>query len=369
MSAEKETLILSSSQNKYILGSDKWVQMTVKAADALADSGRSLICSAEPSTWDITAYLSGKLGIKSKIIIKTPSDISGEKLFLETVDNFALDCSIVSPVFLENECAGKSKSSWFSRDKTAAELSETIYPVSIRPGGKLERLFNDNKYNAKVRNDFRIDYCHENRTAPEWTSQISKNTPLKNFPDGEWLYHWTRASKGPWPGEKAWMFYRDVIDNPDKYVRCAASTLNRILSEKLIRGSSWKIAGGEKVVAMTESPPEEAIGLMRWRKRYVMFSFEPYGIAIRKDAATSIGAKPVEYIEEHTPSGEKGIFTHAAGEKTDWRLEKEWRIRDSIDLSKLDKNDFFAIVPSIADLKSVSPSVINGSMRFHALFD
>ena len=69
--------------------------------------------------------------------------------------------------------------------------------------------------------------------------------------------------------ERSLEFYRDLLASPGSYVRSARNTLMRMLAERIIRGSTWKIPGGELAVSFTALPPPDTLPLMRWRKRYV----------------------------------------------------------------------------------------------------
>ena len=125
-----------------------------------------------------------------------------------------------------------------------------------------------------------------------------------------------------------------------------------------------KLPEGVRAVAFTALSIGEALGLMRWRQRYVRYTFEPFGLAIRRSALIELGAKQVSYSKiqvgaihelpllQGTGSKKKTsisdkdrIFIHAAGEKTDWTREKEWRIRGDLSLDTIDSRDMLALVP------------------------
>ena len=66
-------------------------------------------------------------------------------------------------------------------------------------------------------------------------------------------------------------------------------------------------------------------------------SFEPYGIGIERDTALSAGIRQVYYytaLDRDSPQNERWL-RQSAGEKSDWRREKEYRIRGDFDLSRI----------------------------------
>jgi hypothetical protein len=102
-----------------------------------------------------------------------------------------------------------------------------------------------------------------------------------------------------------------------------------------IRGSSWRIAEKTSMVAFTELSPLDSIPLMRWRPRWARWSFEPYGIAIRREIAEQLGARPVRYVSDkewRSLSLDERPFAHGEGEDGEWPAEREWRMAGDVDL-------------------------------------
>ncbi len=358
-------LILNSAHSKYPLGSDTWIQATVKAVNGLSGQTLQMICSTEPVMWDIVTYLTVKNGIEIIVLVNACDDRTGHEQFNRLVREYALDIRRTSPLYLGKQPGKQPKTSWKLRDRLALKTADSVYPVSIRPGGKLDTLISEAGYARKVRNDFRIPWTQE-KSAHVILYDFSKCS-INSFPEGKWIVHWTRSSQGPWPQERAWEFYRDLIHYPDRYVRSACDTLTRILTEQLIRGSSWKLPGRQRAVALTSLPPEESVSLMRWRKRFVRYSFEPYGIAIRQDVMVRMGAHAVRYGEKEFLPSPDNLFVQSPGEKADWTKEKEWRIRGDIELDTIDTKDFFAIVPYEEDVEYVRERIEREDVRIHVL--
>jgi hypothetical protein len=114
--------------------------------------------------------------------------------------------------------------------------------------------------------------------------------------------------------------------------------------------------GNAEAVSFSALGMNEAMPLMRWRSRYVRYSFEPYGIAIRRSALESLGGRPVIYTTRlsRATCGEDFLFTQSPGEHTDWRGEREWRVLGDVRLDMLDSGDFMAVVPDTTAKRSVT---------------
>ena len=356
-------LLLNSAQSKDPLGSDPWIHGTLKAVSCLAEHENTILCSTDPSPWSLVTYLAGKTDMYIELIVKAKENTAGFYKYERLLNEYALEKSRTTPLFLGIESRGRPKRIWQERDRFALGHAGVVYPVSIRPGGRLDTLLSAGGFGAEVRNDFRI----------EWTAgklKTHKNYAGRNvypFPPGNWLVHWTRASQGPWPGEKAWEFYRDLLARPGIYVRSAGETLIRIIADRKIRGSSLRLPSGASAVAFTSLKAENAVQLMRWRKRFVQYTFEPYGIGIKYDAIKNMGVRRVEY--ENTPSGAPAdrLFSQSPGKRGDWTIEKEWRVRGDLPLNGIDRDDIIVIVPDETAAELIR-SRINIGFEVHTLF-
>ena len=69
-------LILNSAQSKYPVGNDQWVKGTIRAIQSLKANNihSHILCSTEPSPWNLVTYLAGKSSMKVKLIIKSKAD-------------------------------------------------------------------------------------------------------------------------------------------------------------------------------------------------------------------------------------------------------------------------------------------------------
>lgn len=338
-------LILNSAHGKNPVGSEGWVQATLRATRELAGPETVFLCSTEPIPWDLAAWLAARSGSRVELILKGVDREEERRRFDRLLDDFGIDRSRVRPRFLDRDAlagAAHPKDAWQIRDRIALTLADLIYPVAIRPEGRLERLLGEHHVAEKVRNEYRTSWT-PNGYLPRYSLSGLSWRPL---PVGQWLVHWTRTCPGPWPGERSRDFFRDLFARPSGYVRNAAATLARIVTEGRIRGSAWRISGGGTAVAFTGLTPGEVLALMRWRKRYTRYTFEPYGIAVRRETLVRLGAREVSYSDaDRAPSAPDPVFTHAPGAENHWTAEREWRLAGDFDLTTIQREAVRIIVP------------------------
>ncbi len=362
-------LVLNSAHGKYPMGSDGWIQATMRAMRALARPGVEFLCSTEPLQWDLVTYLAGLSGVPVRLIMKHGGDAcdTGEYERLKT--GFGLDDRHTTPMYLAAESVSARhhpKDLWQERDRAAVGAADEIYPVSLRPHGRLDSLLGEPAYRGKVRNDFRVPWS-PNNFIPRYSLD---GRSWRKLPDGEWLVHWTRSNSGKWPGERDADFFRDLLADGSRYVRDAGSTLRRILDERRIRGSSWRMPGGAKAVSFSALSPGGAIELMRWRARYVRMSFEPYGVAVERNVLEELGAREVNYTDERMCeyTADERLFMQSSGEKGLWTREREWRLPGDLDLSKLTERSVRIVAPDAYAAESINCG-LECEFPIHVLFD
>jgi hypothetical protein len=128
------------------------------------------------------------------------------------------------------------------------------------------------------------------------------------------------------------------------------NTIMQIIKEGLLRASGRLIKGGYPVVPFTARPPKDLHKLLMWRPGLHRWTFEPYGIAIRKSLLIEAGTRPVQYgnLGEYEILSEKDkpFFQVIGSGKQDWRVEKEWRIRKDVRFGTLVQEDAVIFVYS-----------------------
>lgn len=346
-------LILNSTHTKYPVGGDKWIQETVRAVSELSGNG-PMICSLDPLQWDLAAFCCANEGYDADMIVPQRSDWNDSEYAGIVSDDFGFDPDLLHLHLYDSGKDGGTKNAWRHRDELAIAAADVIVPVSLRPKGRLMTHLHERIRGKRIVTDYHVPWTG---STPRPRYDFS-GSAINALPPGNWLVHWTRASQGYWPGERRADFWRDVLAEPDRYVRSAGDTLIRIVREGRIRGSSWKMPGGRKSVSLTALNVTDALGLMRWRRRYVRYTFEPYGIAIRKEAVEAQGGQAVRYarVPRGTPPDDK-IYFQTPGTKGDWPAELEWRVPGDFDFGRLDRRDIMVIVPDDDELKWIGSSL------------
>ncbi len=338
------SVILNSSQSKTPVGADAWVRRTIEASRSNIISGRPIVTSIGMNTWELTLWTVGEHGGNAVVVLPEPSHGS----IVDEIGRISIDFNLHPDhhawvFFQAPKVLQSTKRWWETRDSITIELARRLIPVSVRTDGRLDGLVSGTSGRDKVLdNRFRAGYSSRSRKP----LKIESPDVCREFHNWSCVTHWTCRCYGPWPGETSADFYRDVVSSGDEYPRLAVATLLRILQERKLRGSGNHMRNGTTAVAFTECEPSEAIKLMKWRKRYVRPTFEPYGIAICKKAALCRGIRPVTYVESGNgaqPDAPGLLQGYGTGE---WQREKEWRAIGEVDLSDFRCEDILVLVPS-----------------------
>ncbi|MEM8681571.1 MAG: hypothetical protein AAGF97_19670 [Planctomycetota bacterium] len=157
------------------------------------------------------------------------------------------------------------------------------------------------------------------------------------------LWHCTRASAGPWPGETHEHYLDDLILGRPGASHLAGETLTRIVVSRRLMASSRAIRGGHRVVSFADLGWDELAARRQFRPHRTRWDFEPFGIGIRRAWLQKQGARPVEYGDEQLwqemGDDRRPFFQRASsgrGRRTiDWTREAEWRHPGDLDLTQL----------------------------------
>ena len=217
----KTAVILNSSQSKTPCGNDAWIRRTVQAIPQLINSGYTLITSTGISTWELAICLISVSGGNQIIFYAVFDGENIEITFERITRDFNLDSQKTAMIFIKRNGSLKSpKESWIKRDKAAISLAQKIVPISIRPGGRLQNLLNNNEVRPKIVSDFQIEY-----QKPLVSPRRYDINRVIDFPDWNYLTHWTKTCHGPWPGETRAHYYTAPSIITEHYPNQAFDTL------------------------------------------------------------------------------------------------------------------------------------------------
>jgi len=271
------------------------------------------------------------------------------------------------------------------RDRLLAFLSDIHCLLELRPGGNLQKVL-ERQQQIQPRSSFRPSFLHEDGKAAGMSGrivvQVNQETILtlsrkdssvaqKSLPERseqhhpgrmldkgainwrEYLYHYTRSCPGPWPGESYRDYLRSLLEDGPLGEHTALAALLRILAEGRIRASSKIVRGDHRVVSWTSRPPRELSALRRWNPALIRWTFEPFGLAVKRSLLRALGAKPAIYavssIYQNLPRHERFRFQLHDPTRCRWKNEHEWRLPQDLTVEGLMPDQAFLFMPTFAD--------------------
>ena len=263
-------------------------------------------------------------------------------------------------------------------------LSDVIYVPWMRKGGKIESLINDRLARDpqfRVRFGETIPQTSNAFRWREWTRSAPRTaaaqprrrqppktlSPLKGhrtssknekkqigfkkpqrksawqipkiFLTHEWIYHCTRAPRTHWPEETEEDFKKLILRNPRAALsRSALDTLCRIAEQERLIAQASASSHRYPVVCFSARPLQDLLNARCYRPHLQRWDYEPYGVAINKLYAQTIGIRPVIYTDQSTATHypkQNRYRLHPRGTTYDWTKEQEWRCSESMDLRQI----------------------------------
>ncbi len=271
-------------------------------------------------------------------------------------------------------------------DRLIASASDVIYHRSVRPGGHVAQLMQhllqeegtvDQPVRCLSRLVVRGDVSVADRPgadpvpgqrSPGWESHNGLLGDQGNealHPGAidlrEFLWHGTRASTGPWPGQSEDDYLEAMILSLRDSDHSALGTLLRIVDQKMLCASTQEIRGKYSVVCFTEVPLGQRAARRIRRVHRGRWDFEPYGIGLSRQWLKNHGARPVTYGDESlwqsmAPADRPFFqrrFTRRAASRIDWSTEREWRHLGDLNIRAVPYCDVVVFVPSPNDAKAL----------------
>jgi len=346
--------ILLSRQPLRPNGQTSWIKQVAAAVAWLKTKNYGLAGSTGIQTWELITALAvrEKMPLRFFVPLAEPEEFPSECDSLTYQFDLDADLTEFIPVY-GSEKAPSPASLMARRDRLIVKQAHLLLPVSIREDGGMSNLLTVARaFGREVNCEFEIKHEERNDPMAADFSDHPVNSEICNL-DREYVVHWTRATNGPWPGERLRDFYRDVLALKT-WPRSGLATLKRILEQKGIIASFRHMPAGVATVSFSALPPTEVVPLMKWRSRYRHMSFEPYGVGIARATAESAGIEAVRYVDPSDgsrPEDERWLF-QSRGRVTDWRQEKEYRVRGDFSLAGIPPEDvvLFCRKPQEAEL-------------------
>jgi hypothetical protein len=407
--------ILNSRKPRHIAPRDPWLVATKAMVRVAIEKGYTVVSSFGTPAYALVSVLARGSPVVVACDHVLPFMASGTELsrFAEQYRDL-FDCH--NTVFVSAFPPGKPPtraSRYFLRDHLVAALASTLMIAEVRPKGNMESVIRvaakrkipiqfipplashshvpaaDKVMGRTVRKGIDTGVSADDgppaphSTDPDGTCQITHHrdeTIAGNHPEGvfscdrkgpsvwrcaselaqscPYLIHYTRSCGGPWPGQTIADYLTALVEDRPGAAHTGFDSLLRILGEGVIRGSRRLTRGGSPVVCFTELFPNQLQERTSWRPGLLRWSFEPYGIAIKKDRLFELGARPVIYAGEaffrDLSEDLHYLFQLHASQTMSWSAEREWRIKGDLALSRLSGEDMFLIVPRPEDAERVS---------------
>ncbi|MEP0829547.1 MAG: hypothetical protein HRF51_13610 [bacterium] len=353
----KKAAIINSRQALRPDGDDLWIARSREAVTDAVGRNHTIVASVGMNAWEIPLYFASRAGARLELVVPVIRDDEVDDVRNYYCRQFQLKPAQVHFHFLTVPRGNTQKSTFQKeRDLAVIKMADIVYPVSIRPGGNLEKLIEERRWSGgTIVPDFQAKYDRRSSECKVIIDLARLNPHLNRLLENN-LIHWTRGTSAPWPDETSYQFYEDIIQTRNRYPRSALDTLRKILCQRKIIASCRHLRRGLRAVSFTGAPPLKAIELMRWRARYQEMSFEPYGIAVEKKAALDIGIRRVLYGDvamfRNLESADRDYFQNA-GKEGYWLPEEEYRYIGDFDLARLPEEKVTAVVWKKADIPEI----------------
>lgn len=357
----KKAVILNSRQGLRPVGHDPWVVNSQLAVKHAISRNCTILTSTGMKTWESVLFLASHFKAHQEIFLPVIDNRPLDEIKNELIPKFRLDSALCDWTLVEHDHPDRSTLPQL-RDKLIIGVADILYPVSIRAGGNLEKMITGAREKGKeIVEDFMVEYQdteHRCRISVD-LSQID-NRIDSHFQD--YIIHWTKASNSAWPDETLYDYYHAIINSASAYPRSGLSTLLRILTDCRLLPSSRHYRKEYPAAAFSSLLPSEAVALMKWRARYREMTIEPYGIAIHKEYADTLGIRKVFYgnpeMFGYLEDKDKPYF-QSIGTKGFWMPEKEYRHIGVIDLSFVPADRMAVIVGKPDEIEKVQ-QIYNG---------
>jgi hypothetical protein len=374
--------VLNSRKPRRTTPLDRWVRLTALLVDRLARGGNTLVCGLGPLHYDLALRGAIDAGGTAEVVLDAgPGTLREEALRSRHREPF--ECPAVRLI-----APATTRATGEERDRAVSCRADLAVVVEARAGGIVERLGLERLRTSQLllvcppdgtpgtRGNARLlaagagvlDPVLLGRTSSEFRAALAAPSAEPSPPPAEpsgplgerpwpWVVHFTRTCPGEWPGESRWEFLGTLLGSRDPLFHGARRALERILAERRIRASSRLIRGGHGVVSLTAAHPAAVAAPARWARHLGRWTFEPWGVGLRQEAALARGLRPVVYgppgLYRALSEDARWLYQAASSAGIDWSAECEWRAQGDIELSRWKCGDVIVVVPDIAEARAV----------------
>ncbi|MFH1563857.1 MAG: DNA-processing protein DprA [Nitrospirota bacterium] len=366
--------VLNSHKIRSVTPTTCWLKVTTKLTESAIEKGVTIVSSLGMLTYEIVTFIANRHNSPMIIVLDgyLPGVLSSDlrKTFYDKFSNmFDLKNTLFISPFWPEITLPVRRERMAIRDYWVVALAKKLFVAEARIDGNIQKLASTALSEGRKVAVFRplisdqntkgnqklllagaeaVIYSGTAQSKPSYSS--GEETPPLSIVLSEYLFHSTRACPSPWPEQTLSGYIQSLVENDLDAGHMAFDTLCRILKEQLIRAGNRLVRGKTSVVSFTTCLPNELAKIRKWNPALIRWTFEPYGIGIKKSILGKMGAKPVIYAEEEKfsqlPPKQQFRFQLHQPPKTDWSLEKEWRLTGDVILSHLSPENMIIVVSS-----------------------
>ena len=375
---QKWIAVFNSRKAKLVSPHAEWLQTLRTLLDFVASQGMGFASSLGTVSYDLVTVGAARIAARLLLLVPQALEAIGKAkdaspVGLASFPDVALSCltgAADCPKAVRMVC----------RDRLLAFISDLHCILEVRVGGNLWEILErqeqgqprpqlhcnlqasgEGKVKTRVlvpgflQTPSRLPGGSPGRTEGEYGKSQTRRTPellrADAIPWHDYLYHYTRSCPGPWPGQSYRRYLESLLDADPLAEHSALAALVRILTEERIRASCRIVRGNQGVVSWTSRPPQELDAIRRWNTALIRWTFEPYGLAVKRSVLRTLGARPAIYaasaVYGNLSERERFRFQLHDPPRCSWKNEREWRLPADLKLSDLVPDKAFLFMPAL----------------------
>ncbi|MGV8073890.1 MAG: hypothetical protein AB2L11_04965 [Syntrophobacteraceae bacterium] len=380
----KRAAVFNSRKPRVVSPHENWLQIIRAALPLIKSSKAGVMGSFGTITYDLVTTYALEHALDLLLLVPFPIESSQEYVGNRVLKKNYAGCTVLSCLTRAAKCSKATR--MVCRDRLIAALSDFHLVIEVRSRGNIARIlerqqkeaprpqsvYRPPKKSARTEGNMKLlanfpdwskPFFNEDINIPQ-AGLVKKNsirTGVQSLQEPDWnayLYHYTRACPGPWPGQHYREYLSGLLDGYATAGHTALDTLMRIISEGRIRSGSMLIRGGDPVVCWSARPPLELESIRKWNPALIRWTFEPYGIAVKRKVLRRCGAKPTIYgnskIYKQLKDSERYRFQKHEPPECRWKHEREWRIQNDVLLDNIPVDEWIIFVPDRDDAEKLS---------------
>ncbi len=348
--------VFNSRKPRLISPGAEWLQLLRSMLDVLTTHELGLASSLGTATYDLATAGAEQTGARFLLLVPQVLEEIGQAGDSRHI--ISTSYPIVALTCMTRGVACPKATRMVCRDRLLAFITDLHCLLDLRPGGNLQRILERQQQDhPRLQLRLRLEDLKPGRVA-KWRQGASCARRGESFPGenfgatqssptnaqvlwqsgrllepgaiewGAYLYHYTRPCPGAWPGQSYRSYLKSLLQDEPLAEHSALSALVRIVAEGRIRASARVVRGDREVVSWTSRPPQELSAIRHWNAALIRWTFEPYGLAVKRSVLRRLGAKPAIYAAAtiYQKLHQRGAFSVPASRSSPVFVEKRTRM-------------------------------------------